>query len=227
MSATRTLRAAALPVHRRGPGRAAYSACSSPTAAASSRRSSRPTRAPSDSVDLGLDRHRRPRPSGSCCSGSTAPPAGSASAARRSPCSSPSRASPTDAQVDALRAGLLEAVDRMKADGTLPPASDLVDEALDSSDLNGFVKAAIRALPDSVIDQRAQDRRRPAPHDQRSRPAHPAGQPGQPRRPHAADQRRRHEGRRAGPGRPAARPPLSLRFVVRRVFAARLTPPAG
>jgi hypothetical protein len=59
---------------------------------------------------------------------------------------------PTDAQVDALRAGLLEAVDRMKADGTLPPASKLTDEALDNADLNGFVKAAIRALPDSLIN---------------------------------------------------------------------------
>ena len=40
----------------------------------------------------------------------------------------------------------------MKDDGSLPPASDLVDEALESADLNGFLKAAIRALPDSVID---------------------------------------------------------------------------
>jgi hypothetical protein len=59
---------------------------------------------------------------------------------------------PTDAQVDALHAGLLDAVQRMEDDGTLPPASDLVDEALDSTDLNRFVKAAIRALPDSVVD---------------------------------------------------------------------------
>ena len=59
---------------------------------------------------------------------------------------------PTDAQVDALRAGLLQAVDRMKADGSLPPASALVDEALDRSNLNGFLKTAIRALPDSFID---------------------------------------------------------------------------
>ena len=59
---------------------------------------------------------------------------------------------PTDAQVNALRAGLLEAVDRMKADGTLPPPSELTDEALDNSNLNGFIKAAIRALPDSLIN---------------------------------------------------------------------------
>ncbi len=58
----------------------------------------------------------------------------------------------TDAEINALRAGLLEAVDRMKADHTLPPASELTDEALDNSNLNGFVKAAIRALPDSFIN---------------------------------------------------------------------------
>jgi hypothetical protein len=59
---------------------------------------------------------------------------------------------PTDSQVDALRAGLLDAVDRMKADGTLPPASELTDEALDNADLNVFIKAAIRALPDSLVN---------------------------------------------------------------------------
>ena len=59
---------------------------------------------------------------------------------------------PSDAEIAALRAGLLDAVRRMHDDRTLPPASDLVDEALDNSDLNGLVQAAIRALPDSVID---------------------------------------------------------------------------
>jgi hypothetical protein len=58
----------------------------------------------------------------------------------------------TDAEIDALRQGLLDAVQRMKADGTLPPASDLVDEALDNADLNGLLEAAIRAIPDSVVD---------------------------------------------------------------------------
>jgi hypothetical protein len=59
---------------------------------------------------------------------------------------------PTAAEVDALHVGLLQAVDLMKADRTLPKASALSDEALDDSDLNGFVKFLIRALPDSVID---------------------------------------------------------------------------
>ncbi|WP_340537225.1 hypothetical protein [Nocardioides sp. GXZ039] len=58
----------------------------------------------------------------------------------------------SDAEIDALREGLKEGVRQMADDGTLPPASELVDEALDSADLNGFLEAAIRALPDSVID---------------------------------------------------------------------------
>jgi len=56
------------------------------------------------------------------------------------------------AQVAALRAGLLAAVQKLKDADALPPTSALVDEALDSSDLNSFVKAAIRAIPDSAIN---------------------------------------------------------------------------
>lgn len=59
---------------------------------------------------------------------------------------------PTDAQIDALRSGLQSAVGRMKKDGTLPRASDLVDETLESADLNGLLKTAIRALPAALID---------------------------------------------------------------------------
>ena len=59
---------------------------------------------------------------------------------------------PTDAQVDALREGLQDAVQRMEDDGSLPPISELVDEAMDNADLNGFLEAAIRAIPDSVVD---------------------------------------------------------------------------
>ncbi len=58
----------------------------------------------------------------------------------------------TEAEIDALRAGLHDGVRRMKSDGSLPPISALVDEALDNADLNGFLEAAIRALPDSVVD---------------------------------------------------------------------------
>lgn len=60
---------------------------------------------------------------------------------------------PTTEQIAALRAGLNQAVDQMKANRGLPPASELADQALDRSDLNGLLKAAIRALPDSVIDR--------------------------------------------------------------------------
>ena len=58
----------------------------------------------------------------------------------------------TDEEIDALRGGLLSAVGRMQEDGSLPPASELVDEALDNADLNDFLETVIRALPDSVID---------------------------------------------------------------------------
>ena len=58
----------------------------------------------------------------------------------------------TDAEIYALHDGLQSAVQRMKDDGTLPPASDLADEALDNADLNRFLEAAIRALPDSVVN---------------------------------------------------------------------------
>jgi hypothetical protein len=58
----------------------------------------------------------------------------------------------SDAQLAALRAGLLQAVARMKQQRTLPPASDLADEALDNADLPFLVRAPIRVLPDSVID---------------------------------------------------------------------------
>ncbi len=58
----------------------------------------------------------------------------------------------TDAEIDALHQGLLDAVQQMKDDGTLPPASELVDEALDNAELNSFLEAAIRALPDSVVN---------------------------------------------------------------------------
>lgn len=59
----------------------------------------------------------------------------------------------TDAQINALRTGLLVAVDDLKADGKLPKASQLVRQAVDESNLSGFRKAAIRAVPDALIDR--------------------------------------------------------------------------
>ncbi|GAA0622339.1 hypothetical protein GCM10009547_26500 [Sporichthya brevicatena] len=58
----------------------------------------------------------------------------------------------TEALYAELRAGLLDAVERMKRENLLPPASALADEALADADLNRFLKAAIRALPDRVVD---------------------------------------------------------------------------
>lgn len=58
----------------------------------------------------------------------------------------------TDAQIEAIRGGLLEAVDRMKDDGSLPKPSQLVDEALQNANLNSLLTFGIRALPDSVIN---------------------------------------------------------------------------
>ncbi|MDF9715683.1 hypothetical protein INN71_09715 [Nocardioides sp. ChNu-153] len=59
---------------------------------------------------------------------------------------------PTDAQVDAVRDGLRAAVGELADEDALPPSSSLVDEALEGSDLNRFVKGAIRLVPDSVVD---------------------------------------------------------------------------
>ncbi|MET0467175.1 MAG: hypothetical protein ABW075_10865 [Aeromicrobium sp.] len=59
----------------------------------------------------------------------------------------------SDAEIDALRQGLKSAVRRMSDDGSLPPASELVDEALASADLNGLLERAIRAIPDSVVNR--------------------------------------------------------------------------
>lgn len=59
----------------------------------------------------------------------------------------------TDAEINALRAGLIIAVDTLKADGKLPRASQLAREAIDDSNLSGFRKAAIRAIPDALIDK--------------------------------------------------------------------------
>ncbi len=58
----------------------------------------------------------------------------------------------TEDETEALRQGLLAAVDQMAADGSLPPASELADEALENAGLSTFVTALVRAIPDSVID---------------------------------------------------------------------------
>jgi hypothetical protein len=59
----------------------------------------------------------------------------------------------TDAQINALRTGLLIAVDSLKAEGKLPRASQLAREVVDDSNLSSFRKSAIRAIPDVLIDR--------------------------------------------------------------------------
>lgn len=54
--------------------------------------------------------------------------------------------------VDAVRAGLAGAVDRLQEKGRLPKASVLANEAVQLSHLSGFVKRALGAIPDGLID---------------------------------------------------------------------------
>ncbi len=54
--------------------------------------------------------------------------------------------------VDAVRGGLQDAVGRLDRENRLPKASVLADEAIGLSDLSGFVKVALRAIPDRLID---------------------------------------------------------------------------
>lgn len=55
---------------------------------------------------------------------------------------------------DAVRGGLRDAVDQLDREGKLPKVSSLTDEILDDVQLNSLVERAIRALPDSLIDNR-------------------------------------------------------------------------
>ena len=55
-------------------------------------------------------------------------------------------------QSAALKAGLLDAVDRLERQGRLPKVSQLLPQALDQANLPGIVKTIIEAIPDSVID---------------------------------------------------------------------------
>jgi hypothetical protein len=52
----------------------------------------------------------------------------------------------------ALKAGLLDAVDRLDREGRLPKVSQLLPAALDQTDLPGIVKTLIRAIPNGTVD---------------------------------------------------------------------------
>ncbi len=115
----------------------------------------------------------------------------------------------SDAEVDALREGLRDAVRQLADEGSLPPASELVDEALDNSDLNRFLELAIRALPDSVVDAALKTDDVLDPSDRRPRPPQPPREPGRPGRPRPAGRGRGHRGRPGRAARPAPQPPVS------------------
>ena len=55
-------------------------------------------------------------------------------------------------QSAALKAGLVDAVDRLEREGRLPKVSQLLPQALDQANLPGIVKTIIEAIPDSVVD---------------------------------------------------------------------------
>lgn len=55
-------------------------------------------------------------------------------------------------QSAALKAGLLDAVNRLDREGHLPKVSQLLPQALAQANLPGLVKTLIQAVPDSVID---------------------------------------------------------------------------
>ena len=52
----------------------------------------------------------------------------------------------------ALKAGLVDAVERLNREGRLPKVSQLLPQALDQAKLPGIVKTLIGAIPNGVID---------------------------------------------------------------------------
>ncbi|MGQ0465691.1 MAG: hypothetical protein ACT4QG_10275 [Sporichthyaceae bacterium] len=57
-------------------------------------------------------------------------------------------------EVDAVRAGLNDAVGRLEREDRLPKASALLPELLDRVELNGALEFTLRKLPDSLVDNR-------------------------------------------------------------------------
>jgi hypothetical protein len=62
------------------------------------------------------------------------------------------RGTPDPAVAPALKAGLRDAIDRLERERKLPRTSQLLPEALAQTDLPGFVKTLIGAIPDSTVD---------------------------------------------------------------------------
>jgi hypothetical protein len=60
--------------------------------------------------------------------------------------------SPDPRQSAALKAGLIDAVNRLERQGRLPKVSQLLPQALGQANISGLVKTIIEAIPDPVID---------------------------------------------------------------------------
>jgi|HubBroStandDraft_6_1064221.scaffolds.fasta_scaffold00844_4 hypothetical protein len=60
--------------------------------------------------------------------------------------------SPDPRESAALKAGLVDAVDRLDRQGLLPKVSQLLPQALDQANLPGIVKTLIGAIPGPVVD---------------------------------------------------------------------------
>jgi hypothetical protein len=60
--------------------------------------------------------------------------------------------SPDPRQSAALKAGLVDAVDRLERHGRLPKVSQLLPQALGQANISGLVKTIIEAIPDPIID---------------------------------------------------------------------------
>ena len=58
----------------------------------------------------------------------------------------------------ALKAGMLDAVDRLDHEGRLPKVSKLLPEALNQTNLPGIVKTLIGAIPNGTVDSAPPDR---------------------------------------------------------------------
>lgn len=59
-----------------------------------------------------------------------------------------------DAEVEAMRSGLHDAVDRLDRAGRLPTASELAEQVPAQTDLPELVTTAMRAVPDRFLDER-------------------------------------------------------------------------
>ena len=205
----RLLAAPRAPTPRRWPWWRRCSPSGSPTAAATFEPLQPADPCVERQVTAPVGRYRRSHRAASCCSAWTAPPAAShvsreALTLRARPTRPPHRRRGRRAARGAARR-------RTPDEGRRDPAADLGPRGRGARQHGPerFLKAAIQALPDSVVDGALEDRRRAGPHDRRPGPAHPAGEPGRPGRPQPSGRGRRGAVDQGRPGRPAPRPAVT------------------